>query len=193
MISFLEGTIDSHGTDFVVLNVGGIGFLVKTSTRTAEAIGPIGATAVMHTCFMIRDEAPILYGFETVEERTLFLELVSVSGVGPRVAVALLGALRPGELAQAIVLGDSALLSKVPGVGKKTAARLCVELATKLETFVGVDAAAGYPGDAELVEALTALGYTIREAVEASRGAEPRDGEALEVRLRRALKMLASR
>jgi holliday junction DNA helicase RuvA len=193
MIAFLEGIIDSRGADFVVLNVGGIGFLVKTSTRTAETIGPVGATAVMHTCFMIRDEAPVLYGFETVEERALFLDLVSVSGVGPRVAVALLGALRPGELAQAIVLGDSALLSKIPGVGKKTAARLCVELASRLEAYVGVGAAAGHPSDAELVEALTALGYTVREAVEAARGAESKEGEALEVRLRRALRVLTSR
>jgi len=193
MISFLEGVIDSRGADYVVLNVGGIGFLVKTSTRTADGAGAPGSTAVLHTCLMIRDENPVLYGFDTTEERALFLDLISVSGVGPRVAVALLGALRPGELARAIVMGDTALLSKIPGVGKKIAARLCVELASKVESYVGAEGVGGQPGDAELIDALTALGYTVREAVDASRNAESVDGEPLETRIRMALRALSSR
>jgi len=193
MIAFLEGVIDSRGPDHVVLNVGGIGFLVKTCTRTAEDVGPVGGSAVLHTCFMIRDENPVLYGFVTTEERALFLDLVSVSGVGPRVAVALLGALRPGDLARAIVSGDTGLLSKIPGVGKKTAARLCVELASKMESHVGAAGVGGQVGDAELVEALTALGYTVREAVDAARNVDISHDAPLETRIRSALRSLSSR
>ncbi len=193
MISFLEGIIDSRGPDHVILNVGGIGFLVKTTAQTADSIGAPGATVVLHTCLMIRDENPVLYGFDTVEERALFLELISVSGVGPRLGVALLGALRPGDLARAIITGDTVLLSKVPGVGKKTAARVCVELASKVEAYVGAEGVGGQAGDAELIEALIALGYTMREAVDAARGVESSDGAPLETRIRRALRSLSGR
>ncbi len=191
MISFLEGVIDSKGPDHVVLNVGGIGFLVRTSTRTAEEIGTPGTSAVLHTCFMIRDESPLLYGFESDEARGVFVELVSVSGVGPRVAIALLGALRPSELAGAIVSGNTALLAAVPGVGKKTAARVCVELASKMERYALADSVQGSVGDAELVQALTALGYSVREAIGAARNIEAVDTMPLEDRLRRALRVLA--
>jgi Holliday junction DNA helicase RuvA len=193
MISFLEGVIDSRGTDHVVLNVGGVGFLVKTSTHTVDVIGLPGTTAVLHTSLMIRDDNPVLYGFDTSEERDLFLQLISVSGVGPRVAVSLLGALRPGELARALVTGDTGLLSKVPGVGKKTAARLCIELASKVEGYVGAEGVEGHAGDAELIEALTALGYTLREAVDAARNVDSSDGAPLEARIRKALRSLSSR
>jgi Holliday junction DNA helicase RuvA len=193
MIHFLEGVVDSRGVDHVVLNVGGIGFLVKTSTRTADDVGAVGADAVLHTCLLIRDENPVIYGFGAAEERALFLDLLSVSGVGPRVALGLLGALRPGELACAIVSGDTALLSKIPGVGKKTAARLCVDLSSKMESYVGTESVGGHLGDAELVEALTALGYTAREAVDAARKVDSSDGVPLEQRIRKALQALSSR
>lgn len=193
MIAFLEGIVDSRGVDYVVLNVGGIGFHVKTSSRTADDIGPVGSEAVLHTCFMIRDENPVLFGFDSTEERALFLDLVSVSGVGPRVALALLGAMRPGDLAGAIICNDTALLSKIPGVGKKTAARLCVELASRMESYVGTGSVVGHPGDSELVEALTALGYTAREAVDAARKVDSSDGAPLEQRIRRALRTLTAR
>ncbi len=193
MISFLEGVIDSRGPDHIVLNVGGIGFLVKTTVQTADSIGAPGTTAILHTCLMIRDENPVLYGFDTAEERALFLALISVSGVGPRVGVALLGAMRPGDLARAIVTGDTGILSKIPGVGKKTAARLCVELASKVEAYVGEGGVVGHAGDSELIEALTALGYTVREAVDAARNVDSGDGAPLETRLKKALRSLASR
>lgn len=193
MIAFLEGVIDSKGSDYVVLNVGGVGFMVRTSTRTAEEVGAPGTEAMLHTCLMIRDESPVLYGFQVGAERELFLELVSVSGVGARVAVALLGALRPDELASAIVAGDTALLSRVPGVGKKTAARVCVELASQMERYMGAGGLPGRSGDSEVVEALVALGYSAREAIAAARSTEAGQGAPLEDRLRSALKLLAAR
>ncbi|NLE95290.1 MAG: Holliday junction branch migration protein RuvA [Dehalococcoidia bacterium] len=193
MIHFLEGVVDSRGVDHVVLNVGGIGFLVKTSSRTAEEAGPLGAEAVLHTCLLVREENPVLYGFAAAEERALFLELISVTGVGPKVALSLLGAMRPGELARAVVSGDTALLSKIPGVGKKTAARLCVDLASKLDAYVGTDGGVTHLADAELVEALTALGYTAREAMDAARKVETGADAPLELRLRKALQALSAR
>ncbi len=193
MIAFLDGVIDSKGADHLVLNVGGIGFLVRTSTRTAEDAGAPGTETVLHTCLIIRDDNPLLYGFGSVEERGVFLELVSVSGVGPRVAVALLGALRPAELASAIVGGDTALLSRIPGVGKKTAARVCVELATSMERYVAAGDVPGQSSDSEVVEALMALGYSAREAIGAAKSMAPDDAAPLEDRLRRALRALASR
>jgi Holliday junction DNA helicase RuvA len=193
MIAFLEGVVDSKGVDYVVLNVGGIGFHVKTSSRPSDEIGSVGSEAVLHTCFMIREENPVLFGFDSTQERAVFLDLVSVSGVGPRVALALLSALRPGDLATAIVCNDTELLSKIPGVGKKTAARLCVDLSTRMESYVGTSAGAAHPGDAELVEALMALGYTAREAVDAARKVEVAEGVPLEQRIKRALGALAGR
>lgn len=193
MIHFLEGVVDSRGVDHVVLNVGGIGFLVKTSSRTVEEAGPPGAEAVLHTCLLVREENPVLYGFAAAEERALFLELISVTGVGPKVALSLLGAMTPGELARAVVSGDTALLSKIPGVGKKTAARLCVDLASKLEGYVGTDGGVPHLADSELVEALTALGYTAREAMDAARKVETGADAPLELRIRKALQALSAR
>ncbi len=193
MIAFLEGVIDSKGADYVVLNVGGIGFLVRTSTRTAEEIGAPGTETMLHTCFMVRDEIPVLYGFQVAGEREMFLELVSVSGVGPRVAVSLLGTLRPDELASAIVAGDTALLARIPGVGKKTAARVCIELASHMERHLGEGGLPGRSGDSEVVEALVALGYSARESIGAVRTAEACEGAPLETRLRTALKILGAR
>ncbi len=193
MISFVEGVIESKGPDHVILNVGGIGFLVKTSTRTADDLGAPGTSAVLHTWFMIRDESAVLYGFGTTEEREVFLELVSVSGVGPRVAVAVLGTLRPAEAAGAIVRGDTALLSRIPGVGKKIAARVCVELASRMDRYAELGVSHVHMGDTELVEALTALGYSMREAVDATRTAGADTSIPLEDRLRKALRVLATR
>jgi len=190
MIAFLDGVVVSRGPDHVVLDVGGIGFLLRTSTRTADCIGATGATAHVHTCLLIRDENPVLYGFLTEDERAFFLDLISVSGVGPRVALSLLSSLKPDELAGAVARNDTALLSRVPGVGKKIAARLCVELQSKVQALVTSGVSSGGGGDGELVAALIALGYTLREASEAARLAEGEAGASLETRLRLALRSL---
>jgi Holliday junction DNA helicase RuvA len=190
MIAFLDGVVASRGADHVVLDVGGIGFLLRTSSRTSEGIGSIGATAHVHTCLLVRDESPVLYGFTSEDERSFFLDLISVSGVGPRVALSLLSALRPDELAGAVARNDTALLSHVPGVGKKIAARLCVELQPKVQALVLSGASRAGEGDGELVAALMGLGYTLREASEAARAVGSEAGESLEARLRIALRAL---
>ncbi len=190
MIAFLDGVVVSRGPDHVVLDVGGIGFFLRTSSRTGEGIGAAGATAHLHTCLLVRDETPVLYGFASEDERSFFLDLIAVSGVGPKVALSLLSALRPDELAGAIARNDTALLSRVPGVGKRIAARLCVELQGKVQALVLSGVSPGGEGDGELVAALMGLGYTLREASEAARGAGADASGSLESRLRVALKSL---
>jgi len=194
VISFLDGTVDSTGADWVVVNVGGVGFHVNVPARTVATVGGPGSSVVLYTCLFIRDEVPVLFGFASVEERALFLDLLSVSGIGPRAGLLLLGAFDPPDLADAIVRGDTELIAHVPGVGKKTAARLCVELATKMERYGGYGPPAGVPGDRnEVVEALVALGYSIREASQAARAAAGDPATPLEERLRLALRALAER
>jgi len=193
MIHFLEGVVAATGPDYVVLNVSGIGFLVKTPSHTAEDVGNVGTDAALHTCLMIRDDNPVLYGFGSADERALFLELTTVSGVGPRLALALLGAMRPDELASAIVAGDTVALSQVPGIGKKIAARVCLELASKLDAYIGTGTVGAQLADGELVEALTALGYTVREAVDVARKVGADAATPLEQRIRKALQLLSSR
>lgn len=190
MIDFLDGVVASRGPDYVVLDVGGIGFLLKTSTRTADSTGAAGSSALLHTCLLVREEQPVLFGFATEDERAFFLALISVTGVGPRVALNLLSGLRPDELAGAIVRNDTALLSHVPGVGKKIAARLCVELESKVEAFAASSFRPEGEGEGELIAALMALGYTMREASEGARVAAGDAGLSLEARLRVALRAL---
>ncbi len=193
MIAFLDGIVDFKGADYVVINVGGIGFQVRTSSRTIDEIGEPGGRAVLQTCLLVRDDSPVLYGFGSDEELALFQDLISVSGVGPRVGLMLLGSLKPEDLAAAIVRGDTELISRVPGVGKRTSARLCVELSPKMERYVKGVAGAAREGDGELVAALTALGYSLREAVEAAHSMGGEQGLPLEDRLKLALRSLASR
>ncbi|MBN1857079.1 MAG: Holliday junction branch migration protein RuvA [Dehalococcoidia bacterium] len=193
MIASLDGIIDLKAPGHVVINVGGIGFLVYVSATTFDGVGEVGERAVVQTHFVMRDDAPVLFGFASSEELSLFQQLISVNGVGPRVALALLGSFKPEDLAAAILRGDTTLIARVQGVGKKTAARLCVELESKMEPFIGTGSGPLREGDGELVAALTALGYTLREATEAAHTIAASEGGALEERLRLALRALASR
>ena len=193
MIAFLDGVVDFKGPDYVVINVGGIGFQVRAAPRTIDEISEPGGRAVLQTYFLMRDDSPVLYGFGSDEELALFRDLISVSGVGPRVGLMLLGALKPGDLAAAIIRGDTELISRVPGVGKRTAARLCVELGPKMERYVKGVAVGAREGDGDLVAALAALGYSLREAVEAAHSTGGEHDVPLEDRLKLALRSLASR
>ncbi|MBE9505942.1 MAG: Holliday junction branch migration protein RuvA [Chloroflexi bacterium] len=193
MIAFLDGVVDFKGPDYVVINVGGIGFQVRAASRTIDEIGEPGGRAVLQTCFLMRDDSPVLYGFGSDEELALFRDLISVSGVGPRVGLMLLGALKPEDLAAAIIRGDTELISRVPGVGKRTSARLCVELGPKMERYVKGVAVGPREGDGDLVAALMALGYSLREAVEAAHSTGGEQDLPLEDRLKLALRSLASR
>jgi len=193
MIAFLDGTLSSKGQDSVVVNVGGIGFLVRVSSRTLDSLPQVGERVHLPTHFMIRDEAPVLFGFSGEQELDMFLDLVGVSGVGPRLALAVLGFMEPEELASAIMRGDSTLIARVPGVGKKTAARLCVDLSGKMERYVLEGQSLLSRDDDELVAALMALGYSLRDAADAASSTASHSSSPLEERLKLALRALTER
>lgn len=181
MIAMIRGEIAARGSDHVVVDVSGVGYKVFVPRHPASDV------VTLHTHQVVREDAQHLYGFETREELALFEMLIGVSGVGPRSALALLSVSRPAQLAAAIASGDVAALSKAPGVGKKTAERLIVDLRSKMgRVAIGSD---GEIADAdEAVAALRALGYTAAEAQAALRGVPPPAKATTEERLAQALR-----
>jgi Holliday junction DNA helicase RuvA len=193
-VARVRGVVEEKGDDWAILGVGGIGVLASVPTSTAGAL-VLGAPAALYTHLHVREDALTLFGFATRDDLVLFEQLISVSGVGPRVALGLLSALDYAELTGAIVGGRADVLRKVPGVGQKTAERLVLELRDKVTPpAAGVDVsprAAQKRTDAELVSALMGLGYSQAEAAEAAERL-PQDGAApLEDRIRQALSFFA--
>jgi Holliday junction DNA helicase RuvA len=131
VIAQLQGSLVDKGLDTVVVDVGGVGFLVAVSLTTLQALPPVGQAARLYTYLLVREDALNLYGFATLDERQVFERCLSVSGVGPKLALAALSGLGPQELADAIVRGEVARLQRIPGIGKKTAERLVMELRDK--------------------------------------------------------------
>ena len=192
MIAGLEGIIESRGSDHIVLKVGGVSFRVFVPASTLGNMGNTGQKVKLHTYLQVREDALTLYGFASPDELRLFEMLLTVSGVGPRGALAMLSALKPDDLALAIASGNIDLLTTVPGIGKKTASRLVLELKGKLEReWALAPAAAGAGGNAEVIAALTALGYTVSEASQAA-ASLPSD-LPLEERVRLALQGMGTR
>lgn len=174
----------------MVVVVGGVSLRVYVPSSSLESLGEVGDGVRLFTHLVVREDALSLYGFATEEARRVFELLLSVSGVGPRIALVVLSAMGPQEVALAIASGDADALGRVPGVGKKRAARLVLELRGRLEKERGaVEVGAPGPGPVDAVTALVALGYTPSEARQAMAGLEP--GLPLEERVRRALQHLA--
>jgi holliday junction DNA helicase RuvA len=197
MIALLRGTLAQIGSDHMVVETGGVGFLVYAPRSVLAAAGTPGAPILLYTTLIVREDALSLYGFASVEQRELFERLRSVSGVGPRVALSLLSAGELEEIRGAIANGDTARLARAPGVGKKTAERLVLELKGKLGIAglppppAGASAAAGSL-NSELADLLTSLGYNGAEAA-AAISALPADApDDLEDRLRLALRYFGS-
>ncbi len=132
MITQLTGILLEKATAAAVVGVGGVGFEVGVSLATYDRLPEVGHSVTLHTYLLVREDALALYGFHDQAERAFFIRLLSVSGVGARTALALLSSFSPSDLAQTIVAGDSRRLSGVPGIGKKTAERIIVELRDKL-------------------------------------------------------------
>ncbi len=193
MISSIEGLVVGRGDDWVEIAIGGVGVRASIPTSAVGEIGPVGAPVRLFTHLQVRDESIILYGFRSPEERASFLALLGVSGIGPRLALVILSVLSPARLVEAIEQGDAAALSKAPGVGKRSASRIIVELKGKLDELdVAGLAGSGPPAvaDSELTAALQALGYTgseIRRAVAAVSGAGPESRPPIGERIRLAL------
>lgn len=132
MIERLTGTLAAASGEAVVVDVGGVGFLVEVSGITFRDMPAIGAPVALLTYLHVREEALQLYGFSTEEERELFRLFLGVSKIGPKLALAALSSRRPGELKRALVMGDAAVFASVPGIGRKTAERLILELKDKV-------------------------------------------------------------
>lgn len=191
MIARLHGIIAAVGADHLVVQVGGLGLRVFVPTPVLERVDGVGRPVELVTHLHIRENELALYGFLTEEERTLFELLLGVSGVGPRVALAVLSTLSPDALREAVVREEPGILCRVPGVGSKTARAIIFHLRDKLAAL-GVRAAPLLTDqDAEVIAALTALGFSIVEAQTALQSLPRDEGMSLEERVRRALAYLA--
>jgi Holliday junction DNA helicase RuvA len=165
MIAGLRGKLQTIGSNWAIIDVGGIGFQVYMPTSTLSTLGATGEEVELHTHLHLREDNATLYGFATAEELGLFQTLISVSGVGPKLALAMLSAMSAEKLAMAIATGSIDLLTMVPGIGRKTANRLILELRGKV-AWLGAPAELA-PEDTEVLAALTSLGYSVREATHA--------------------------
>jgi Holliday junction DNA helicase RuvA len=161
VIGRLRGTIVDRGLDAVIIDVGGVGYSVTVTPRTLVGLPGIGDDAVIHTHLHVREDQLSLFGFTTTVERDLFDLLLGVSGVGPRVALAILATLTPDDLRAAVVANDLGALTAVPGIGKRSAEKLMLELRPKLEVQSDAIATSGPMSQAR--EALEGLGYTAEE------------------------------
>ncbi|HWQ15696.1 MAG TPA: Holliday junction branch migration protein RuvA [Roseiflexaceae bacterium] len=191
MIASLRGTLIFVGLDHAVIETGGVGFQVFAPRPVLGGLGEPGTEVLLYTHLHIREDLLQLYGFASQDQRHLFETLLGVSGIGPRVALSLLSSAAPDELRMAIATGDTARLSRVPGIGKKTAERLVLELKGKID-IKGLPAVGATPAqaaaNAELAEMLVSLGFSAAEAA-AAINALPADAPAeLEERLRLALR-----
>jgi len=163
MIAGLQGKLQAIGSNWAIINVGGISFQVYMPTSTLSTLGAVGEEVELYTHFYLREDNATLYGFATAEELALFQTVTAVSGVGPKLALAMLSAMSAEKLAMAIGSGSTELLSEVPGVGKKMASRLVLELRGKLMAG-GLAPAELAEENADVLTALTSLGYSVREA-----------------------------
>lgn len=168
MLAAIQGKVEALGNDFAIIKVGGLSLQVFMPTSTLSLMGRRGEEVKIHTHLHLREDNIALYGFASPEELSLFKSLISVSGVGPKLALLLLSALNPEQLTQALATGNIARLTQVPGIGKKTASRLVLELKGKLEVS-GLEAvpALAEKENAEVIAALTSLGYSVSEASKA--------------------------
>ncbi len=197
MIAFLTGKLAGRSTTAAFIDVGGVGYAVSMSQASLAKLPEAGAEVHVLTYLQVREDALALYGFLSAEEKALFERLISVSGVGPKVALAALSSFSPRTLADAIAAQDVALVSRIPGVGKKTASRIILELKGSLDQGIeGLfgETAAAPPTDEGLkgaTEALLSMGFTSAEADIALKGAPEGAGEG--ALLQYALKRLELR
>ena len=198
MIASVDGTVTARGADHVVLECAGVGYRLGVSAQTLRRVPPAGGSARLHAHLILRDDGMHLYGFATEDERQLFLQLVSVAGVGPKMALALLSGSSAAELRRAIAAGDSKRFQVVPGVGRKTAERVIVELREKMTDGIAISSAGDDGGgDARSLarDGLVGLGYDPAEAqamldgIELGNGADAPPEELIAAALRRSVKV----
>ena len=198
MIGQIKGIIIAKQAPDLLVDVQGIGYEVLVSLGTFFEIPEIGGAVTLHTHFVVREDAQLLFGFATLEERALFRQLIKVNGVGPKMALAILSGMSASEFALAVHNNDIATLVKLPGVGKKTAERLVIEMRDKVDIAQINDfgsATAGKHPDIkqEAESALTALGYKPQDAVKMISRVSDEEITSTEQVIRRALKNMVSR
>ena len=187
MIVSVRGTLEAVGPDWVHVQIGGVVLQAFVPSSSIASLGDVGSQVSLHTHLRIRDEQPILYGFSTPAALGLFLMLTAVSGVGPRLSLALLSNLDADGLQQAIASEDVSALSSTAGVGRRTAGRIILELKGKLADTITEVAPITVSGDSEVIEALMALGYSAPEARQAVAGIRGASDLSVEERIRLAL------
>ncbi|CAN5573025.1 Holliday junction branch migration protein RuvA [soil metagenome] len=194
MIASVDGVVGAISADAIVLEVGGIGYRVFAAPAILSTAAT-GGRLKLHTHHLVREDQQALYGFRTAEELGFFNLLLTVNGVGPKVALAIVGSRPPADLQLAIMTGDQAVLVAIPGIGKRLAERVIFELKEKVAAAgvaVGGAAVGGAASEGEVVAALQALGYSLGEARDASRAAlaDATIGGTLEDRVKAALRTL---
>lgn len=175
MISYLKGILVKKSPTEIIVDVGGIGYFVNISVSTYEQLSEIDSEVYILTHHHIREDAQLLYGFATEHEREMFKMLISVSGIGPKMAQTILSGIRPDELAKTISISAISTLTAIPGVGKKTAERLVLELRDKVAKMEGSDKIFDFPNSgasirSEALTALVSLGFSREKAEQSLRG-----------------------
>jgi len=189
MIGRLTGTLAEKSPPQLLIDVNGVGYEVDVPMSSFYNLPGLGERVTLLTHFIVREDAQILFGFLTHDERQTFRQLIKITGVGPRIALSLLSGLSVGELAQAVARQETGRLVKVPGIGKKTAERLLLELKGKLADALAAPASVASDAQADILQALIALGYSDREAAAALKSLPPDASVSEGIKL--ALKSLA--
>ncbi|MGQ9611218.1 MAG: Holliday junction branch migration protein RuvA [Chloroflexus sp.] len=194
MIASIRGIIQSIGIDHLIVETGGVGLLIYAPRSTLNAVGQIGSETFLYTLLIVREDALTLYGFSDPAQRNLFEQLIGVSGVGPKIALNLLSSGSPDEIQKSIAGGDIARLARVPGIGKKTAERIVLELRGKIDLrqLSGTTPGNVSTLDRELTDILISLGYSATEAAAAITALPGDAPPTLEERLRLALRYFGS-
>lgn len=199
MIAYVKGILEYASEDLVIIEVNGFGINVHINPETYSALNPVGEEVKLYTYTCVREDSFSLFGFISMDELEVFKKLISVSGIGPKGGLSILSVMSTDELRFAVASGDSKLIAKAPGIGKKTAERVILELRDKLsvsDTFVSSEINNGLPIKEnngprnEAIEALCALGYTLQEASVAVKKCQVSDDSDTEQILKEALKYL---
>ena len=173
LISAIFGNLETKGVDFADISIGGITLRANIPTKTSEDLGEVGSSVRLHTSLQVRQDQISLYGFSTKEDRTTFDTLININGVGPRLALAILSTFTAGELSTVVNSEDSNTLTQVPGVGKRTASRILLELKGKVDEISDIVTVDNKAQD--VLAALVALGYSAQEARQAMANVPPNE------------------
>jgi len=194
MIASLHGTLEAIGSDWAIINVNGIGFQVHTPTSTLSTLGTAGKEVHLLTHLVLREDSVSLYGFSSAEELELFQILIGVSGLGPRLALGMLSGMSVEHASMAIATGNADLLTVIPGIGKKTAQRIVLELKDKIGAgLLATPAAQLAQENTDVLAALTSLGYSVSEATHAVATLPPSSELSLEEKIKLALQYFTTK